>query len=99
MPNTATQRAPQFFEIPAGAKPTMCKGSTCNRTFYWVRLPNGVAIPVDVDVPGGVKPSEHANDPTQESLFATEKVEHHDGRGVRHHSVCPDVDEFRRAPR
>jgi hypothetical protein len=96
MPKTATPPAQRFFDVPAGTKPTMCRGSTCGRLFYWVRV-DGQAIPVDVNVPDGLKPSEHANDPTQQNLFATPAAErHHDGRGVRHHTCCPDVDEFRR---
>lgn len=96
---TSTARAMVFFDVPAGTKPTMCRGSTCGRLFYyWVRGINGVAIPVDCNVPGGLKPSEHANDPSQQSLFGEAPAErHHDGKGVRHHTVCPDVEEFRRA--
>jgi len=95
---TKTAAPPAFFDVPAGTRPTLCKGSTCGRAFYWIRDAKGFAIPVDCDVPGGVKPSAHVNDPRQQSLFGETKAEkHHNGRGVRHHTVCPDVEEFRRS--
>jgi hypothetical protein len=104
MPNTTTMQREQlrnatFFVVPAGTRATMCKGSTCGRLFYWVTNPRtGAVMPISVDVAGGQVPSEHVKDDTQESLFG-DTVEHHDGRGVLHHLVCPDVDEFKRGRR
>lgn len=92
----APARATGWYPVPAGTKGTICKGSTCGALFYWIRdAKTGAARPIDCDVDGGVRPSEHANDPTQQSLFASAPGEtHHDGRGRLHHETCPDVREF-----
>lgn len=98
MPN-ATTKAPKFFTVPAGTKPSICRGAQCQKRMYWITNPaTGRMVPIDCDVEGGQAPSEHAKDPTQESLFG-EKVEHHDGRGVSHFTTCVDVDQFSRGAR
>lgn len=89
MPAVATQ----FYSIPAGTKPSICRGSTCNRQFFWIRTNKGPK-PISCDVEGGKKPSE-AKDVGQLDLMGGE-AEVYEGRGVLHHTVCPDVGEFAR---
>jgi hypothetical protein len=98
MPNTTTKPA-TFFTVPAGTRASRCNGSTCGKPIYFVQnAKSGRMMPIDCAVPGGQRPSEHAPDPTQESLFG-DKVEHHHGRGVLHFLTCSDADEFSKGRR
>lgn len=88
-----TAAPPTMYRVPAGTKPSICRGSTCNRQFYWIRTAKGPK-PISCDVEGGRKPSE-AKDVGQLDLMGGE-AEVHEGFGVLHHTVCPDVGEFSR---
>lgn len=86
-------RAPRFYVIPAGTRPSQCNGSTCRGVIYWIDDGNR-RVPVDADVSGGETPSD-TNDKAQRDIFkGTADV--YDGRGVHHSTVCPDRDEFAR---
>lgn len=85
--------APTFYTVPAGTRSSQCKGSTCRAVIYWIRV-DGRPIPIDCDVAGGEAPSATKPDPRQLDAFSTD-MRSWDGRGVRHHTTCPDVDEFR----
>lgn len=91
-----TERAVQWYSVPAGTKPSPCNGSTCGRSFYWIRTPKG-AKPISCDVEGGIKPSE-TKDVGQLDLMGGEAAVH-PGKGVLHHTVCPNVGEFGRGNR
>lgn len=88
---TATSR---FHTVPAGTKPSQCNGSTCRATIYWIRTPEGRAIPIDCDVEGGEPPSD-TNDRNQLDAFSGGSAFVFEGRGVSHFTTCPDADEFR----
>lgn|SRR6185436_3341418 len=84
----------RFHLVPAGSHAVMCKGSTCGRRFFWAHV-NGSRLPIDVDVVGGAEPSATKGTGPQGDLLAP-SLDAVDGRGVMHHVVCPDVDEFKR---
>ncbi len=92
MPKTVA--APTMYKVPPGTKSTPCRGSTCGRRFYWIRDAHGNPKPISCDVEGGKHPSE-SKDVGQLDLMGGE-AEVYEGFGVLHHSVCPDVDEFKR---
>jgi len=87
-----------WLTIPAGARSSPCRGSTCGRSIYFATNPKtGRLTPVDADVPGGRLPSAHAHvDASQLDAFGGEPTEVHDGRGVSHYITCPDRDQFSR---
>lgn len=85
-----------FYDVPAGTRPTTCRGPQCQARMYWITTPYGSRVPVDCDVDGGRRPSETAHR-DQADLFAAGGVaEVHDGRGVSHFTTCCDVDLFSR---
>lgn len=102
MPSTASEiKLPAnatFLTVPAGAKSTQCRGSTCRRSIYFAMNPNtGRLTPIDCDVPGGKRPSEHAHvDKSQSDLFGSEAPKVFDGKGVSHYLTCANPEEFQR---
>ena len=100
MTTTATKApsAPRMFSVPAGTPAAICRGPNCGRRIYFTVNPQtGRVVPIDCDVPGGRRPSE-TKDTGQLDAFAGE-ADVHPGNGIAHHSNCPDVEMFRRAPR
>lgn len=89
--------AVHFLTVPAGTRPSVCRGPTCGATMFWVSIRNR-AVPVHCDVEGGVRPSSRVIDPLQGGLFASSEGPEasHDGRGVNHFEDCPDAEHFRR---
>lgn len=83
----------RFITVPAGTKPTTCRGPNCHATMYWAR-DGGRAIPVDCDVEGGKRPSESA-ERGQLDAFSQTEAPVYDGKGVSHFATCPDADRFR----
>lgn len=77
----------EFITVPAGSRPTRCRGASCGATIYYVERPKmrkgqpvpgqTARIPVHCDVPGGATP---------DSLS--------EGRGVSHFTDCPDASRF-----
>ena len=89
------EREPQWITIPAGTRPSICRGLTCRQRIYFVENPKtGRMQPVDASVPGGIEPSPK-RDPSQLSLLDA-PMEERDGRGLSHFATCLDVDQFRR---
>lgn len=89
-PSTTTKAPPMsedLIPVPAGARPSRCRGENCGRTIYYVERPKmrkgqpvpgqTARIPVDCDVPGGSSP---------DSLS--------EGRGVNHFTNCVDARGF-----
>lgn len=78
-------RAFTWYDIPAGAKATECRGQGCGATIYFIpssKTP-GKSIPVSVEPDGAFGPT------------ATEP-----GRGISHFQDCPAVAQFqKRGPR
>jgi hypothetical protein len=99
MPNTATQRAPKLYTIPAGTPVVRCKGSfmggSCSAVVYWITDANGQRRIIDADVEGGKRPSE-TKDTGQLDMLTGGEAPVFDGVGVDHHATCPDVALFRR---
>ena len=81
-----------IYAVPAGTKPSTCRGSSCGARIYWITVGER-KIPADCDSRhGGTAPSEAA-DPAQESLFGgTTAI--HDGAGIHHRRVCPNAEDF-----
>ena len=77
-------RPPLFFEVPAGTRPSTCKG--CDAAIYWIKTASGANMPIDCDVEGGQEPSA----PDVAPSFALP------GRGISHHATCPQAERFRR---
>jgi hypothetical protein len=87
--------ASEFFTVPAGTPSTTCRGPNCQKRMYWIHdSKTGRAICVDCDVEGGESPST-TKDRGQLDAFSSQEAPVHDGRGVRHHTTCVDVDMFR----
>jgi hypothetical protein len=94
---TAPLRAPAWLTVPAGTRPTECRGRTCRALIYWIEHPRtGKPHPVDCDVPGGEEPSRHSFSTEQGNVFSGEFEKAHDGRGLSHFASCPDAKAFRR---
>ncbi len=89
--NMPPKNAP-MYDVPAGTRPSQCRGSNCNATIYWITRPNGKKMPVDCEVEGGWKPSE-SPDPDQGDLLGEPNVPR-DGRGVSHFQTCVDAGRF-----
>lgn len=47
---------PQFYSVPKGSTPLVCKAADCQRVIYSVKL-GGHLRTVDVDVPNGKAPT------------------------------------------
>lgn len=83
----------RFYTVPAGTRPSQCRGPSCRAVIYWIENPEtGRQIPIDCDVDGGDAPSE-TNDPRQLSLLGGSAFVH-DGCGVSHFRTCADADQF-----
>ncbi len=94
--DAVTPRTPVFYTVPAGTRPSTCRGPRCGAPMFWVR-DAGRAVPVDCAVPGGRAPSESKHR-DQADLFAPGGLaDVHDGRGVSHFTTCPDVGMFARS--
>jgi hypothetical protein len=95
---TATRSEPKVYTIPAGTKAGRCKGAfiggRCSALIYWITDQNGLRRIIEADVPGGKRPSEAVATGQFDLLGGEAKV--FDGRGIDHHSNCPDVELFRR---
>lgn len=37
------------YDIPAGARPVVCKGEGCKQTIYWIETDAGKRMPVNAD--------------------------------------------------
>lgn len=47
---------PKFYEVPAGTRPSECRGQNCKAEIYWIK--NGEkSLPIDCDVDGGWEPT------------------------------------------
>jgi len=88
-------REQKWYEVPAGARASQCRGQTCHATIYWVRNPaTGRMLPVDCDVEGGNPPSD-TDDASQVDAFAPNGLASvYVGRGVSHFETCADVAQF-----
>ena len=75
-----------WYDVPAGTRPSQCRGESCKATIYWIITPKGRKCPVDCEVDGGNAPSESAlacrdvNSPGRASRFFA--MRHY--RGVQH---------------
>lgn len=49
------ERAPTFFDIPAGTPPSECR--SCRQLVYWIRTALDRPMPVSVDVDGAYDPT------------------------------------------
>ena len=82
-----------YYDVPPGTPASRCRGEACQATIYFITNPKtGRMVPIDCDVPGGVRPSD-TNDPSQLDAFAG-SASVHAGRGVSHFTTCCDVDMF-----
>lgn len=86
---------PVWYEVPAGSKPTQCRGEDCKAEMYWVRV-GGRAIPVDCDVEGGNEPSETSDETQGDLLTGSGLAPVYAGRGVNHFTTCPNANDFHR---
>jgi len=85
-----------FYVVPAGRTPTKCRGQSCAAMIYFVQNPaTGRMVPVDCDVPDGIRPSD-TKDENQLDMLSGGMAAVHDGRGVSHFFTCCDVDMFTR---
>lgn len=88
-----------FHLVPAGTRVSYCRGPNCHRPFYWID--SGGRKPIDCNVAGGGLPS--INKPGQIEAFVESEESRgapaHNGRGVLHHHVCPDVALFAKEKR
>lgn len=73
----------QFFEVPAGTPPAECRG--CKQTVYWIITENDRRMPVNCDVPGGLRPVRFGGSAAKDK-----------GRGLAHWIDCPRAGDFRR---
>ena len=96
---TDTKAGPRQYVIPAGTRPSRCKGAamggSCSALVYWITDPHGQWRIVDADVEGGKRPSE-SKDVGQLDMLSGGEAAVYDGSGVDHHATCPDVELFRR---
>lgn len=87
-----TERAVQWYDVPAGTKHSYCKGVTCNKPIWWIMNPKtGRMVPIDCDVDGGVKPGPKVD---KKQLDAFGPVKEVRGRGVSHFTTCNSVGQF-----
>jgi hypothetical protein len=94
MPRTAA--SPTFLTVPAGARFSYCRGPNCGVRIYWISDPtSGRLVPIDCEVEGAKRPSETKETGQLDMLVGGEAAVYN-GRGVRHHATCPDVEMFRR---
>jgi hypothetical protein len=82
----------KFYAVPAGTRPTTCKGQTCGKRCYWIRTPTGRPLLIDCDVEGGAHPSASTDTSQTDLLDGATAV--HDGRGVSHFQACVNADRF-----
>lgn len=73
-----------WYEIPAGTKPSECRGHGCGAAIYFIpsRKTPGKSIPISVEPDGAFGPTQ------------TEP-----GRGISHFQDCPAVGDFQRGGR
>lgn len=84
--------AHRLYLVPAGTKPSTCRGASCGARIYWTRH-NGRPIPADcAPEHGGSSPSERA-DRAQADMFG-QPTQIHDGEGIHHRLVCPNAEDF-----
>jgi len=82
-----------FYVVPAGARSAQCRGPNCRKLIYFAPNPKtGKSIPIDCDVPGGLRPSD-VKDTTQLDILAG-GLDVHEGRGISHFITCTDRDYF-----
>lgn len=93
-----TTKAVKFYTVPAGSQSTLCRGETCGKRIWFIRTPNGKALPVDCDCEGGKRPSD-TNDPGQIDLLTGGGASVYDGLGCSHFLTCSDADTFSRGAR
>lgn len=94
-----TTRALVWYTVPAGARPSHCRGTSCNALIWWATNPaTGRAVPIDCDVEGGKRPSE-SKDAGQLDMLSGGEAAVYDGRGVSHFTTCNDADQFSRGAR
>lgn len=88
--------ASAFYPVPAGTRVAQCRGLSCAKPIYFIRL-RGKPYRIDCDVPGGLRPSLVAFDAQQMGLFANTTLAEtpHDGRGISHFDTCADARQFR----
>lgn len=77
----------ELIAVPAGTKPSRCRGPNCGATIYYVERPKmrkgqpvpgqTSRIPVHCDVPGGSSPDDLSP-----------------GAGINHFQDCPDAGAF-----
>jgi hypothetical protein len=84
----------RFYVVPAGTRPTRCRGSSCNALIYFVANPaTGRMTPVDCDVEGGKRPSE-SKEKGQLDMLSGGEAAVYDGKGVSHFQTCADAEQF-----
>jgi hypothetical protein len=88
-------RTPTVYVVPAGTRAAKCRGPNCAKPIYFVRNSLGGMTPIDCDVPGGKRPSEH-KDTKQLDAFSG-SVEVYDGNGISHFNTCVDAGLFTRS--
>jgi hypothetical protein len=97
MPTAVKAKVPSnvtFLTVPAGTRPTHCRGQSCNALIYFVVNPKtGRPTPVDCDVEGGKRPSE-SKELGQLDMLTGGEAEVYDGRGCSHFLTCSDADQF-----
>lgn len=57
-PTSPSSSHPLVWVIPAGTPPNRCRG--CRGTIWWVQMPSGKNMPLDVGSPGTEVPTLHA---------------------------------------
>lgn len=80
---TQGARSPQYFDVPAGTPAAECRG--CKQTVYWIITESDRRMPVNCDVPGGIRPVRFG------ATGAKDK-----GRGTSHFIDCPQANRFRK---
>ncbi len=75
----------QWITVPAGTPSAECRG--CKATVYWIVTENDRRMPVNCDVPGGLRPIRFTGG------GATMKD---NGRGLSHFADCPQATRFRK---
>ncbi len=54
MTSPATEQ--RWIVVPAGARKSLCRASTCKAMIWWVKTAKGKDMPVDCGVDGGIEP-------------------------------------------
>lgn len=99
MASTATKSAPKMIKVPAGTRPSYCRGPKCGKRIYFAHNPEtGRLTPIDCDVDGGKRPSEQKQRGQLDMLVGGE-AEVYDGKGCSHFLTCSDVEMFTRGAR